>query len=150
MPTPQVPAADQTAQQPLAWFGATRAPLAVVDRYPAGGLEDLVDDDARNLDRDPVLAGSRNLPSAFGGMFVRDGLRAVEVDPADVGLVAQQPTQRRMSQVGLPLGWDWGWINSAGLLSAADADFALAVVQLRRVGATCDLQCCVSCSCRAW
>ena len=87
------PAFDQALEQPCAGFGAARAPLGVVVGDAAGCLELLVGDDAGAADRDPFLARARDLPGAPGGPRVGDGLGAVEVDPADVGLVAQQPAE---------------------------------------------------------
>ncbi len=87
------PAFDQALEQPFAGFGAARAPLGVVVGDPAGCLELVVGDDAGAADRDPVLARARDLPGAPDGPRVGDGLGAVEVDPADVSLVAQQPAQ---------------------------------------------------------
>ena len=88
------PAFDQALQQPLAGFGAARAPLGCCRGDSPGGLEDLVGDDGGHRDGDPVLAGAGDLPAAAGGAPVGDRFGAVEVDPPDVGLVAQQPAQR--------------------------------------------------------
>ena len=88
------PAFDQAAQQPLPGFGPARAPLAVVAADPPGRLEGLVVDDGGHGDGDPVFAGAGDLLAAPPGARVGDGLGAVEVDPPDVGLVAQQPRQR--------------------------------------------------------
>ena len=87
------PAFDQAAEQPGAGFGAARAPFGVVGAGFAGGLERLVGDDGRAGDRDPVGAGAGHLAGVVAGPAVRDGLGAVEVGAADVGLVAQQPVQ---------------------------------------------------------
>ena len=56
-------------------------------------------------DRDPFVAGAGDLAGAVAGPPVGDGLGAVEVDPADVGLVAQQPVQGGGApQARLPVG----------------------------------------------
>ena len=84
---------DKAFEQPLARFGAARAPLGVVGSDAAGGLEQLVGDDAGAVDGDPFVAVARDLPVAAGGAPVGHRLGAVVVDPADVGLVAQQPAR---------------------------------------------------------
>src|SRR6266487_3724465 len=94
------PASDQALEQPFAGFGAARAPFGVAAGDAAGCLELLVGDDAGAADRDPVLARARDLAGAANGPRVGDGLGAVEVDPADVSLVAEQPAQG-----GGPPGW---------------------------------------------
>ncbi len=75
---PTGPATDQPAQQPFARFSAARTPLAVVYRDLAGGLEDLVGNDARNLDEDPLVTGTRHLPVASGCALVGHGFSTVE------------------------------------------------------------------------
>ena len=94
-PTPQAPHLTRPRSSQCAGFGAARAPFGVVAADLAGGLERLVVDDGRAGDRDPLVAGAGHLPGALAGPAVRDGLGAVEVDPADVGLVAQQPADGR-------------------------------------------------------
>src|SRR5258705_3046 len=84
---------DESFEQPLAGFGAARAPLSVVGGDSAGGLEQLVGDDPGAVDRDPVVAVAPDLPVAAGGGPVGHRFGAVVVDPADVGLVAQQPVE---------------------------------------------------------
>ena len=101
------PAFDQAAQQPGAGLGAARAPLGVVGAGFAGGLECLVGDDGRAADRDPVGAGAGHLAGVVAGPPVGDGLGAVEVGAADVGLVAQQPVQGGGAPHGC--GCRWGW-----------------------------------------
>jgi hypothetical protein len=88
------PAFDQAAQQPLAGFGAPWAPLAVVAAGAMGGGEGGLVDDRGHRDGDPVLAGAGDLLAALAGARVGNGFGAVEVDPPDVGLVAQQLAQR--------------------------------------------------------
>src|SRR4029453_1084521 len=92
---PADPAFDQATQQPLPGFGPARAPLAVVAADPPGGLEGGLIDDGGHRDGDPVLTGAGDLLAAPPGARVGDGLGAVEVHPPDVGLIAQQPRQRR-------------------------------------------------------
>ena len=87
------PAGTAFARQPGAGFGAARAPFGVVGAGLGGGLECVVSDDGRAADRDPVGAGAGHLAGVVAGPAVRDGLGAVEVGAADVGLVAQQPVQ---------------------------------------------------------
>jgi hypothetical protein len=83
------PAFDQALEQPFAGFGAARAPLRIVVGDAGGCLELLVGDDAGAADRDPVLARAGDLAGAPDGPRIGDGLGAVEVDPADICLVAQ-------------------------------------------------------------
>ena len=91
---------DEAFEQPLAGFGAARAPLGVVGGDAAGGLEQLVGDDPGAVDRDPFVAVARDLPVAAGGAPVGHRFGAVVVDPADVGLVAQQPAERGVAPGG--------------------------------------------------
>jgi hypothetical protein len=87
------PAFDQPAQQPGAGLGPARAPLAVVGAGLGGGLERLVGDDGRAADRDPLAARPGHLAGVVAGPPAGDGLGAVEVGAADVGLVAQDPAE---------------------------------------------------------
>lgn len=80
-------ACDQAPEQPGVGFGATRAPLGVVVGDPPGGFEHFVGDNAGAVDRDPLVAGARDLPGAASRSRVGHGLGAVEVDPTDVCLV---------------------------------------------------------------
>jgi hypothetical protein len=91
---------DKAFEQPLAGFGAARAPLGVVGGDSGGGLKQLVGDDAGAVDRDPFGPVAPDLPGAAGGAPVGHRFGAVVVDPADVGLVAQQPAQRGMAPGG--------------------------------------------------
>jgi len=84
---------DKSFEQPGAGFGAARAPLGVVGGDSGGGLEQLVGDDAGAVDGDPFVAVAWDLAVAAGGAPVGHRFGAVVVDPADVGLVAQQPAQ---------------------------------------------------------
>ena len=74
---------DKAFEQPLAGFGAARAPLAVVGGDAAGGLEQLIGDDPGAVDRDPFVAVARDLPVAAGGAPVGHRFGAVVVHPAD-------------------------------------------------------------------
>jgi len=80
-------AADQSLQEPLAGFGSARAPLAVVLADSCGGGKHLVGDNGRDGDGDPLFLRSRGLLVLVTGSGVGDGLGAVEVDAANVGLV---------------------------------------------------------------
>jgi hypothetical protein len=82
-------ALDQAAQHPLAWLGAARAPFVVVAGDPGDRRERVFVHNGRYGDRDPLIAGAGYLLGASAGPVVGDGLGAVEVDPADVGLVVQ-------------------------------------------------------------
>ena len=84
-----------------AGFGAARAPLGVVGGDAAGGGEQLIGDDPGAVDRDPFVAVAGDLPVAAGGAPVGHRFGAVVVDPADVGLVAQQPADRGVAPGGL-------------------------------------------------
>ena len=92
---------DKAFEQPLAGFGAPRAPFCVVGGDAAGGLEQFVGDDAGAVDRDPFVAVAPDLPVVSGGAPVGHRFGAVVVDPADVGLVAQQPADRGGAPGGL-------------------------------------------------
>ena len=91
---------DNAFEQPLAGFRAARAPSSVVGSDAAGG-EQLIGDDAGAVDGDPFVAVARDLPIAVGGAPVGHRLGAVVVDPADVGLVTQQPAEGGMAPGGL-------------------------------------------------
>ncbi len=99
------PAFDQAAQQPGPGLGAARVPLAVVGADLAGGLEDLLADQGRAADRDPLVAGPGHLPGAVPWPAVRDSLGAVVVDAADVSLAAQDPVQGGGAPHGAAAGW---------------------------------------------
>ena len=58
---------DKAFEQPLAGFGATRAPLGVVCGDTGSGLKQLVGDDARAVDGDPFVAVARDLQWVSGG-----------------------------------------------------------------------------------
>ena len=85
---------DKAFEQPLAGFGAARAPFGVVGGDAADGLEQFVGDDPGAFDRDPFVPVARDLPVVSGGASVGHRFGAVVVDPADVGLVAQKPAER--------------------------------------------------------
>ena len=63
------------------------------------------------------VAGAGHLTGAAAGPAVRDGLGAVVVDPADVGLVAQQPVHRGGAPHGAAAG---GGGHGVGVELAAD------------------------------
>ena len=84
-------ALDQAAQQPGAGLGAARAPFGVVVADLGGGLERLVGDDGGQAIAIHSSRGRGTWRVRRPGPPVRDGFGAVVVDPADVGLVAQQP-----------------------------------------------------------
>src|SRR5215211_6818612 len=96
---PAVAALDQTAQQPGAGLGAAGVPLGVVAAHLLGALEGGLVDDRGHRDRDPLLAGALAVAglarARAAGTVAVDRFAAVVVDGADVGLVAQQATDRR-------------------------------------------------------
>src|SRR5438876_3853107 len=98
-------AAHQPAQQPrLDVLGQPAgAPLGVVPADSLGSIEHRLIDDGRAGDGDPLLAWASALaggtPAARPRSRHRLGL--VEVQAADVGLVAQHPAHRRMPPLGL-------------------------------------------------
>jgi hypothetical protein len=64
---------DESFEQPLAGYGAARAPLGVVGGDSAGGLEQLVGDDPGAFDRDPFVPVARDHPVAVGRAPIRCG-----------------------------------------------------------------------------
>src|SRR4029077_8329912 len=89
-----VPGPVASFEQPGAGYGTARAPLGVVGGDARGGPEQFVSDDVWAVDRDPFVPVAPDLPGAAGGAPVGHRFGAVVVDPADVGLVAQQPAER--------------------------------------------------------
>jgi hypothetical protein len=92
---PAVAALDQPVQQPVAGLGATRVPLGVLVNDVLGALEGVLVDNRRHRDEDPFLARAfavarLGAPRAAAHRGTVDRLAAVVVDPADIGLVAQQ------------------------------------------------------------
>src|SRR5262249_61584034 len=99
-------ALDESLEQPLARFGPAWAPFAVVGGDSAGGLEQLVADDARAVDGDPLLAGAGHLTAVLARAPVGHGIAAVVVDPAHVGLVTQHAADGRVLPEGFAgRGW---------------------------------------------
>src|SRR5437588_6585880 len=91
-PDPAGAAADESAQEPLVGLGSAGTPFAVVPADMLRGVEDVVGDDRRALDRDPLGSVAANLAVVAAGPGIRNRLGLVPVHGADVGLVCEETT----------------------------------------------------------
>ena len=81
---------DETAKQPHVIGDAPAAVEGIAPGHPRDAVEEIVTDDYRDRDLDPLLLGPTALSTAPSGAMVGDDLAAVGAQATAVGGVAQQ------------------------------------------------------------